>query len=62
MNLEKYLQDNYNYNPDAKDLIKSYIKQWQKWYEGNVKDKGVSFGITEPDCRLSDSFIRDQKI
>jgi len=38
MNLEKYLQDNYNYNPDAKDLIKSYIKQWQKWYEGNVKD------------------------
>lgn len=38
MNLEKYLQDNYNYNPDAKNLIKSYIKEWQKWYEGNVKE------------------------
>lgn len=38
MNLEKYLQDNYNYNPDAKNEIKSYVKQWQKWYEGNVKE------------------------
>ena len=25
MKLEKFLQDNYNYNPEVKDLIKSYI-------------------------------------
>lgn len=37
MKLEKFLQDNYGYNPDVKDLIKSYIKQWKSWYQGNVK-------------------------
>ncbi len=38
MKLEKFLQDNYNYNPDVKDVLQSYIKQWKSWYEGNVKD------------------------
>ena len=38
MNLEKFLQDNYNYNPEIKDAIKSYITQWKSWYVGNVKD------------------------
>jgi len=33
MKLEKFLQDNYGYNPDVKDLIKSYIKQWKSWYQ-----------------------------
>lgn len=37
MNLEKFLQDNYGYNPEVKDIIKSYITQWNSWYEGNVK-------------------------
>ena len=38
MNLEKFLQDNYGYNPDIKDDIKSYITLWRGWYEGNVKN------------------------
>ena len=38
MKLEKFLQDNYNYNPDIKDAIKTYIEQWKSWYRGNVKD------------------------
>ena len=37
MKLEKFLQDNYNYNPEVKDNIKSYIEQWNSWYKGNVK-------------------------
>ena len=37
MTIEKYLQDNYNYNPDIKDEIKSYIEQWKSWYKGNVR-------------------------
>ena len=37
MNLEKYLQDNYNYNPDVKSQMASYITQWNSWYVGNVK-------------------------
>jgi len=37
MTIEKYLHDNYNYNPDIKDEIKSYIDQWKSWYKGNVK-------------------------
>lgn len=37
MNLEKYLQDNYNYNPDVKNQMASYITQWNSWYVGNVK-------------------------
>ena len=38
MKLEKFLQDNYNYNPEVKDNIKTYIEQWESWYAGNVKD------------------------
>lgn len=38
MNLEKFLQDNYGYNQEVKDNIKSFIKLWKQWYEGNVKD------------------------
>lgn len=37
MKLEKFLQDNYNYNPDVRDVLKSYIEQWKSWYAGNVK-------------------------
>lgn len=37
MNLEKFLQDHYNYNSDVKDQINSYIQQWDSWYKGNVK-------------------------
>ena len=38
MKLEKFLQDNYDYNPEVKDNIKTYIEQWKSWYAGNVKD------------------------
>ena len=38
MKLEKFLQDNYNYNPDIKDEMQTYIEQWKSWYKGNVKD------------------------
>lgn len=37
MKLEKFLQDKYNYNPEVKDNINSYIEQWKSWYKGNVK-------------------------
>jgi len=37
MKLEKFLQDRYNYNPEVKDNIKTYIEQWKSWYAGNVK-------------------------
>ena len=36
MKLEKFLQDNYNYNPDIKDEMQTYIEQWKSWYKGNV--------------------------
>lgn len=38
MNLEKFLQENYNYNPEIKDAVKGYFKQWKSWYVGNVKN------------------------
>lgn len=38
MKLEEFLQQNYNYNPDVKDSIKTYIEQWKSWYKGNVED------------------------
>ena len=38
MKLDKFLQEKYNYNPDIKDAMKSYIEQWKSWYQGNVKD------------------------
>lgn len=37
MKLEKFLQDNYGYNPAVKDAIKSFIGQWKSWYKGNVR-------------------------
>ena len=37
MKLEKFLQDNYNYNPDVRNVLQSYIEQWKSWYAGNVK-------------------------
>lgn len=37
MKLEKYLQDNYNYNPEVKDIVQTYYNQWKSWYQGNVK-------------------------
>lgn len=38
MKLDKFLQDNYNYNPEVKDIMASYIEQWKSWYAGNVKN------------------------
>lgn len=38
MKLEEFLQDNYNYNPDVKDVLSTYVGQWKSWYKGNVKD------------------------
>jgi A118 family predicted phage portal protein len=38
MKLEKFLQENYNYNPEIKDAVKGYFKQWKSWYVGNVKN------------------------
>lgn len=37
MKLEKFLQDNYDYNPDVRNVLQSYIEQWKSWYAGNVK-------------------------
>ena len=37
MKLEKFLEDNYNYNPDVRNVLQSYIEQWKSWYAGNVK-------------------------
>ena len=37
MELNKFLKDKYNYNPDIKDSIQTYIDQWKSWYAGNVK-------------------------
>lgn len=36
MNLEKYLQLEYKYNPEIKDNLQTYIDQWKSWYKGNV--------------------------
>lgn len=38
MKLEDFLQTNYGYNPDVKNIMQTYIDQWKSWYEGNVKD------------------------
>lgn len=37
MKLEKFLQDNYNYNPDVRNVMQPYIDQYYGWYKGNVK-------------------------
>ena len=31
MKLEEFLKKQYNYNPETKDQLKSYIKQWKGW-------------------------------
>ena len=38
MKLEDFLQTNYGYNPDVKNIMQTYIDQWESWYKGNVKD------------------------
>lgn len=37
MKLDDFLKANYDYNPDVKDIIQTYIDQWKSWYQGNVK-------------------------
>lgn len=37
MKLEDFLVKTYNYNPNVKDIMKTYIDQWKSWYVGNVK-------------------------
>lgn len=37
MKLEDFLKTSYNYNPDIKNAIKTYIEQWKSWYAGNVR-------------------------
>lgn len=37
MKLEDFLVKNYNYNPDVKNKINTYIEQWKSWYVGNVR-------------------------
>ena len=37
MKLDDFLRINYGYNPDVKDVIKTYIEQWRSWYRGNVR-------------------------
>ena len=37
MKLEDFLQKEYGYNPEVKDMLQTYIDQWKSWYKGNVK-------------------------
>ncbi len=37
MKLDDFLVKTYNYNPDVKNVIQTYVDQWKSWYEGNVK-------------------------
>lgn len=38
MKLENFLQDNYGYNPEVRNVLQTYIDQWKSWYAGNVKN------------------------
>lgn len=38
MKLEDFLQKEYGYNPEVKNVLQTYIDQWKSWYAGNVKD------------------------
>ena len=38
MKLEDFLQTNYGYNPDVKNVMQTYFDQWSSWYKGNVKN------------------------
>lgn len=37
MKLNDFLQINYGYNPEVRNVIQTYINQWESWYQGNVK-------------------------
>lgn len=37
MKLEDFLVKQYNYNPDVKNVMQTYVDQWKSWYAGNVK-------------------------
>lgn len=37
MKLDDFLVKTYNYNPDVKNAIQTYVDQWKSWYQGNVK-------------------------
>lgn len=37
MKLDDFLRIKYGYNPEVKDVIKTYIEQWKSWYKGNVR-------------------------
>ena len=37
MKLEDFLQKEYNYNPEVRNVIQTYIDQWNSWYAGNVR-------------------------
>ena len=37
MKLDDFLVKTYDYNPDVKNVIQTYIDQWKSWYTGNVK-------------------------
>ena len=37
MKLEKFLQDNYGYNPDVKANLADYVNLWKAWYKGHDK-------------------------
>ena len=37
MKLDDFLQINYGYNPEVRNVIQTYINQWESWYQGNVK-------------------------
>lgn len=37
MKLESFLQKTYGYNPEIKNNIQTYIRQWYSWYIGNVR-------------------------
>ena len=36
-NLDDFLVKTYDYNPDVRNVIQTYIDQWKSWYTGNVK-------------------------
>ena len=37
MKLDDFLAKTYDYNPEVRNVIQTYINQWKSWYEGNVK-------------------------
>ncbi len=37
MTLEKFLKDNYDYNPEIKSQVNSYYDVWKGWYQGDTK-------------------------